>query len=234
MTLWGLYFFQEGFEIYSNFHFTRIPYKPLDIVSDFSEIQGERIALFLDEIHKSADSRDSFSPLNRFLTSDIMQHRKWGQDSHVFGSEQLSGLMDVRLRGIVSRVHMPKVIAKMPDLKWRGKIIKGKPLALCVESYLTFDPLERRTVKKCLLFNRHTFVADEYDTNQMIGKIGMNYDSKFIEQLKSEYCGVPLSKVMDLSEEIRMQEEKRKSYPSTIVCKRAARQILNDRVLGRV
>jgi hypothetical protein len=231
MTYWALFLHKLEFRIWSNYHFTRIPYTPIQDLTDFSDIDGDKVAVFLDEIHKSADSRDSFSPLNRFVTSDVMQYRKWGQDSHIFGSEQMAGLMDVRLRGVVTRVHLPKIILKIPDLRIGGKTIRGKPLLMRVESYLTGDPLKQMHKRRIPLLVGGRFLADEYDTNQRIEAVSMNHEDNLRRQLEDEYYTVGLKKVSSLATYIQDQEEAKGNRWPDKICSRVAKSIISKREL---
>jgi hypothetical protein len=104
---------KKGYHIYVNYKLYKIPYVPLQNITDMEELKTEPNLIVLDEDYLNSDARRSSSFMNMISTRHIMQHRKKKAD--VIVSAQLFETMDRRIRQLVSWVITPQIIRWSPE-----------------------------------------------------------------------------------------------------------------------
>lgn len=221
----------SGYDIYANFNLHAIDYTHLDDVADFGDISGEKIAVFVDEIHRSGDARRSGSNMNILLTEDIMQYRKWGEPGtcHIYYSEQLWKLMDNRFRGICGRCYEPTIIGRLPE---PGKAwLQRKPVRMRLRYFDFSDARRRFHTKSIWLISHDKWTADTYDTRERIGKFKDDGHIIRVDEMVERYKDVPLSKKAEFAAYIGREEGRRRTGASEAECRWAVNLILADRAL---
>ena len=149
----GLNFYNNGWEIYSNFD-VAIPYKKLNNDDILHLIENDKVkdcVIMIDEIQLLVDSRRSGKKENLNFSYFIQQIRKKG--IILLCTTQFTRTIDVRLREHVDIVVKPKILHKYP-------VVEAEYFDMTSIEELGF--IESRVIiyNPTLLFNM-------YDTNEI-------------------------------------------------------------------
>jgi hypothetical protein len=203
--LTGMAYLHEasGYDIYSNFSMTDIPFKRIWDIEDFSEIKSDKIAVFIDEIQLTADARRSGSELNILFSRNMTQSRKWGKISHVYVATQSFFFMDVRIRTLANRVYEPSI--------WKWDDFKN-PLALKIK-YINMNE-DRKMIRsfRFPLVMDGKYIPDMYNTLEMLTDIKDKTAFSNMDKLVEKYSDMPVSKKTQLASLIQYKEAQKGNY----------------------
>lgn len=164
-------FHKKGYKIYSNIHFTDVPYEPLNY-KDIVECNLYKAVVFLDEIHLLLGARNFMNKINKKICDSFLsQARK--QELEIYGTTQLLRKVDVRFREEADYIYeCNKFIhingAWIPYTKYSHlKISEKIPVMISVSKYDTYDGQS----------SDYTFIANDlfnsYDTKQIVKVEGL-------------------------------------------------------------
>jgi hypothetical protein len=168
----------EGYDVYCNYTLYGIEYYPLNALTDFDEIEGEKTLVNMDEIWITGDSRQSQKNIE--FTRYMLQSRKFSKNSDVICSAQAFSQIDVRVRNICHVLFEPEIIATDETT--------GKPLLLKVDffNYEKKKYMQPLYIPTVFEFEK-TGVMDLcecYDTAEYVEKMNTNPITKYIPVIK--------------------------------------------------
>lgn len=206
----GLLKYSSGYDLYTNFSLKGVPYRRIFDVSDFSEIQSDKIAVFIDEVQLTADSRRSGSNENIVFSRNMTQSRKWGEESDVFISSQSWFFMDVRLRTLTDTIFETSIITWFYDGRIMNTVRKpGKgalPLVLNVKYLRMADPVRKIRYFRLPLVMGGIYIPSLYDTLEILDEVRDSGKIKTVQRLIEEYQGCGIDKKGKLVSHMIYQE----------------------------
>lgn len=190
MAIYGILHYIEGYTIYSNFHFDKIKYFNINNLQDFKDIKTTNNIFLLDEIYMLADSRNSQSFANKFVSQMVMQSRKIGHGGKniIMVSSPMFDTQDKRIRGLVDIVMEPTIVMRDEN---------EKPLIILLE-YFNTNSNKKKIRKQYLSTQLGTIdVPNMYNTYEDIETIE-DGSVDFRKMLMKKYWGTDIIRASKL------------------------------------
>jgi hypothetical protein len=191
-------FYNDGYNIYANYHLKRIKYINLMNVTDFLKIKTHPNFFALDEGWLNMDSRRSGSLMNLIHSKSILQSRKI--EAHVGITTQTWMQLDKRIRSVTALVFQPEIIIRDDN---------GKPLALKVTYFKNEGKRRMNEIFIPLVPPMIDIdIPESYDTLEIVDELESN-ERQEMETLVKKYLNDPKTeglKPTKLKSYITMQE----------------------------
>jgi len=200
MAEFGILKYCEGYHIYSNFHFNRMEYTNINSLQDFKDIKTVNNMFLLDEIYMLADSRNSQSFANKFVSQTVMQSRKIGHGGNniIMVSSPMFDTQDKRIRGLVDIVIEPTIVLRDEN---------EKPLIIMLEYFNTNS--DKKKIRKMYIPTQigNIDVPNMYNTYEDIETIE-DGSVDFRKMLIKKYWDTEIKRKSALSSFLQIEEDK--------------------------